>query len=139
MAMHYQAGSVGRLLPGVEAKLDDAPGITEGWRLSIRGPNIMAGYLKADAPGVRQPPEGGWHDAGDIVTIDPLGFVTTRDRAKRFAKIGGEMVSLPAVESYAAPVWTDAEHAVVIRPTCARANSWCTDAISSASRPCGVP
>lgn len=60
-------------------------------------------------------PKAGWHDAGDIVTIDPQGFVTTRDRAKRSAKIGGEMVSLPAVESYAAAVWTDAEHAVVTR------------------------
>ena len=114
--MHYQAGSVGRLLPGVEARLDDVPGIPEGGRLSIRGPNIMAGYMKADAPGVLQPPEGGWHDTGDIVTIDAQGFVTIRGRAKRFAKIGGEMVSLPAVEGYAAAVWPDAEHAVVTRP-----------------------
>ncbi len=114
--MHYQAGSVGRLLPGVEARLDDVPGITEGGRLSIRGPNIMAGYMKADAPGLLQPPEGGWHDTGDIVTIDAQGFVTIRGRAKRFAKIGGEMVSLPAVEGYAAAAWPDAEHAVVTRP-----------------------
>lgn len=39
-----------------------------------------------------------------------------RGRAKRFAKIGGEMVSLPAVEGYAAKVWPGAEHAVVTRP-----------------------
>jgi acyl-[acyl-carrier-protein]-phospholipid O-acyltransferase/long-chain-fatty-acid--[acyl-carrier-protein] ligase len=84
--------------------------------LSIRGPNIMAGYLKADAPGVLQPPEGGWHDSGDIVTIDAAGFVTIRGRAKRFAKIGGEMVSLPAVEGYAAKLWPGADHAVVTRP-----------------------
>lgn len=85
-------------------------------RLSIRGPNVMAGYLKADRPGVLQPPEDGWHDSGDIVTIDDAGFVTIRGRAKRFAKIGGEMVSLPAVEGYAAALWPDAEHAVVTRP-----------------------
>ena len=114
--MHFQAGSVGRLLPGIEGRLDAVPGIAEGGRLSIRGPNIMAGYLKADRPGVLQPPEGGWHDSGDIVTIDDAGFVTIRGRAKRFAKIGGEMVSLPAVEGYAAAVWPDAEHAVVTRP-----------------------
>ena len=114
--MHFQAGSVGRLLPGIEAKVQPVPGIDEGGRLSIRGPNIMAGYLKADAPGILQPPEQGWHDSGDIVTIDQAGFVTIRGRAKRFAKIGGEMVSLPAVESYAAKLWPAAEHAVVTRP-----------------------
>jgi acyl-[acyl-carrier-protein]-phospholipid O-acyltransferase/long-chain-fatty-acid--[acyl-carrier-protein] ligase len=114
--MHFKAGSVGRLLPGIEARLDEVPGIAEGRRLAIRGPNIMAGYLKADAPGVLQPPEGGWHDSGDIVTLDAEGFVTIRGRAKRFAKIGGEMVSLPAVEGYAAALWPDADHAVVTRP-----------------------
>ncbi|MDO7843246.1 acyl-[ACP]--phospholipid O-acyltransferase [Sphingomonas immobilis] len=114
--MHFQSGSVGRLLPGIESKLDAVPGITEGGKLSIKGPNVMAGYMKADQPGVLQPPEGGWHDTGDIVTIDNAGFVTIRGRAKRFAKIGGEMVSLPAVEGYAAAVWPEAEHAVVTRP-----------------------
>jgi len=114
--MHFQAGSVGRLLPGIEAKLESVPGIDEGGRLMIRGPNIMAGYLKVDAPGLLQPPVEGWHDSGDIVTIDDAGFVTIRGRAKRFAKIGGEMISLPAVESYAARLWPAAEHAVVTRP-----------------------
>jgi acyl-[acyl-carrier-protein]-phospholipid O-acyltransferase/long-chain-fatty-acid--[acyl-carrier-protein] ligase len=124
--MYYLGGSVGRLLPGIEAKLDAVPGIEiadgiGGGRLSIRGPNIMAGYMKTDAPGALQPPEDGWHDTGDIVTIgsdDGVGggFVTIRGRAKRFAKIGGEMVSLPAVEGYAAAVWPGAEHAVVTRP-----------------------
>jgi acyl-[acyl-carrier-protein]-phospholipid O-acyltransferase/long-chain-fatty-acid--[acyl-carrier-protein] ligase len=114
--MHFQAGTVGRLLPGIQAKVDPVPGIDEGGRLSIRGPNIMAGYLKADAPGVLQPPVDGWHDSGDIVTIDTAGFVTIRGRAKRFAKIGGEMISLPAVEGYAAKQWPASEHAVVTRP-----------------------
>jgi acyl-[acyl-carrier-protein]-phospholipid O-acyltransferase/long-chain-fatty-acid--[acyl-carrier-protein] ligase len=114
--MHFAAGTVGRLLPGIEARLEDVPGIEEGGRLSIRGPNVMAGYLRADAPGQLQPLADGWHDTGDIVTIDPAGFVTIRGRAKRFAKIGGEMVSLPAVEGYAAKLWPGAEHAVVTRP-----------------------
>src|SRR3546814_17851245 len=78
--MHFRAGSVGRLLPGIEARLDDVPGIEEGGRLSIRGPNIMAGYMKADAPGVLQPPEGGGHDTGATVTIDDQGFVRTAER-----------------------------------------------------------
>ncbi|WP_230772817.1 acyl-[ACP]--phospholipid O-acyltransferase [Sphingomonas sp. Leaf4] len=114
--MHFKAGSVGRLLPGMEARIDPVPGIAAGGRLFVRGPNIMAGYLKADAPGLLQPPENGWHDSGDIVTIDAAGFVTINGRAKRFAKIGGEMISLPAVEGYAAKLWPGADHAVVTRP-----------------------
>jgi acyl-[acyl-carrier-protein]-phospholipid O-acyltransferase/long-chain-fatty-acid--[acyl-carrier-protein] ligase len=118
--MHYRAGTVGRLLPGIESRIEPVPGIDlggqQGGRLSIRGPNVMAGYLKADQPGVLQPPAGRWHDTGDIVTIDDAGFVTIRGRAKRFAKIAGEMVSLPAVEGYAAALWPDAQHAVVTRP-----------------------
>ena len=114
--MHFQAGTVGRLLPAIEARLEHVPGIAEGGRLSIRGPNVMAGYLLASDPGRLHPPEDGWHDTGDIVTIDAAGFITIKGRAKRFAKIGGEMVSLPAVEGYAAEVWPGADHAVVTRP-----------------------
>lgn len=66
--------------------------------------------------GAARPGGEGWHDTGDIVTIDGQGFITIRGRAKSFAKIGGEMVSLPAVEGYAAALWPGAEHAVVTRP-----------------------
>jgi acyl-[acyl-carrier-protein]-phospholipid O-acyltransferase/long-chain-fatty-acid--[acyl-carrier-protein] ligase len=118
--MHFRAGTVGRFLPAIEARLDSVPGIDdEGGRvgrLAIRGPNIMAGYYKADSPGVLQPPAEGWHDSGDIVKIDDEGFVAIRGRAKRFAKIGGEMISLPAVEGYAGAVWPGRDHAVVTRP-----------------------
>jgi acyl-[acyl-carrier-protein]-phospholipid O-acyltransferase/long-chain-fatty-acid--[acyl-carrier-protein] ligase len=114
--MHFRAGTVGRLLPGIEARLEEVPGIAAGARLSIRGPNIMSGYLRPEAPGVLQPPQDAWHDSGDIVTIDPEGFVTIRGRARRFAKIGGEMVSLPAVEGHAGAAWPGCDHAVVTRP-----------------------
>src|SRR5690606_39023789 len=93
-----KAGTVGRLSPLMEAKLEPVPGIEDGGRLFVRGPNVMLGYLYASNPGVLVPPEGGWHDTGDIVSIDREGFITIRGRAKRFAKIGGEMVSLAAVE-----------------------------------------
>jgi acyl-[acyl-carrier-protein]-phospholipid O-acyltransferase/long-chain-fatty-acid--[acyl-carrier-protein] ligase len=114
--MHFRAGTVGRPLPGIELRLDDVPGIDDGKRLFVRGSNVMAGYLKADAPGLLRPPEGGWHDTGDIVALDTEGFITIKGRAKRFAKVGGEMVSLPAVEGYAAALWPEADHAVVTRP-----------------------
>ena len=94
--------------PGIEAQLEPVPGVKEGGRLYVRGPNVMLGYLKADNSGVLQPPEEGWHDTGDIVSIDHDGFVTIKGRAKRFAKIGGEMISLAAVEALAAELWPDA-------------------------------
>jgi acyl-[acyl-carrier-protein]-phospholipid O-acyltransferase/long-chain-fatty-acid--[acyl-carrier-protein] ligase len=76
--------------------------------------------LKHDKPGVVQPPStargAGWYDTGDIVTIDAEGFVTIQGRAKRFAKIGGEMVSLTAVEELAARAWPEAGHACVSLP-----------------------
>jgi acyl-[acyl-carrier-protein]-phospholipid O-acyltransferase/long-chain-fatty-acid--[acyl-carrier-protein] ligase len=46
----------------------------------------LSGYLKANKPGVLISPEEGWHDTGDIVTIDRDGFVTIKGRAKRFAR-----------------------------------------------------
>jgi len=114
--MFNRFGTVGRLLPGIEARLDPVPGIEEGGRLYVRGPNVMLGYLKADRPGVLVPPEEGWHDTGDIVTIDREGFVTIKGRAKRFAKIGGEMISLAAVEALASELWPESQSAVVAEP-----------------------
>ncbi|MCQ2913876.1 MAG: AMP-binding protein [Alphaproteobacteria bacterium] len=96
--MYVKKGSVGRLLPGMESKLEEVPGIENGKRLFVRGDNIMRGYMKCDNPGKLLPPEDGWHDTGDIVDIDNDGFITILGRAKRFAKIGGEMISLTAVE-----------------------------------------
>ncbi len=74
----------------------------------------MAGYLN-ETGGV-EPPEGGWHNTGDVVEIDGDGCVRIKGRVKRFAKIGGEMVSLTAAEELAASVWPDARHAVISLP-----------------------
>jgi acyl-[acyl-carrier-protein]-phospholipid O-acyltransferase/long-chain-fatty-acid--[acyl-carrier-protein] ligase len=114
--MHNKPGTVGRLLPGIEHRLEPVEGIAEGGRLFVRGPNVMAGYLEVANPGVvRHLPEG-WHDTGDIVAIDDHGFVSILGRAKRFAKIAGEMVSLAAVEDLAARAWPEARHAAVALP-----------------------
>lgn len=90
-------GSVGRLLPGMDARLEPVEGIAEGGRLFVRGPNIMRGYLNAEA-NTRFQALNGWYDTGDIARMDADGFLYILDRAKRFAKISGEMVSLTAVE-----------------------------------------
>jgi acyl-[acyl-carrier-protein]-phospholipid O-acyltransferase/long-chain-fatty-acid--[acyl-carrier-protein] ligase len=109
-------GTVGQLLPGIEHKLIPVEGIAEGGRLVVRGPNVMQGYILAEQPGVIQPPQDGWHDTGDVVTLDAEGYVTIRGRVKRFAKIGGEMVSLAVVENCAAAIWPDNMHAAVAIP-----------------------
>jgi len=120
-AMENKSGTVGRLLPGIEYKLLPVPGVEEGGRLVVKGVNVMRGYLLHDTPGVIQPPVSddlgeGWYDTGDIVSIDEGGFITIRGRAKRFAKIGGEMVSLTAVEEFVSRVWQDKQHSVVSIP-----------------------
>lgn len=114
--MHYKRGSVGRLLPNVEHRIEKVPGIKEGGKLVVRGPNVMLGYLKVDNPGVIQPLDDGWYDTGDVVTIDDDGFVTIQGRAKRFAKIAGEMISLAAVEYEVSALWKEQNHAVVAVP-----------------------
>jgi len=107
-------GTVGGLLPGVEARLEPVEGISGGGRLYVRGPNIMAGYLLPG--GVIEPPLEGWHDTGDIVSLGDENWVKILGRAKRFAKVGGEMVSLTAAEDLACAVWPDCRHAVVAAP-----------------------
>lgn len=114
--MHSQPGSVGRLMPGISHQLQPVPGIEEGGRLLVAGPNIMMGYYLSDAPGKIQPLHDEWYDTGDIVTIDDIGYITIRGRAKRFAKIGGEMVSLSAVEDYIGKLWPQYTHAVLHIP-----------------------
>jgi len=146
--MHFRAGTVGRFLPGIEYRLERIDGIADGARLFVRGPNVMLGYLRAENPGVLSPPEGGWYDTGDIVTVDADGFLTITGRAKRFAKVAGEMVPLGAVEEFVAQVWPAAMHAVVGVPDAKRGEQLVlvTDyaepdraALAAAARKAGLP
>ena len=107
-------GTVGGLLPGMETRVEPVEGIPGGGKLYVRGPNVMSGYLRADG-GVEPLPEG-WHDTGDVVSISDDNWIKIKGRVKRFAKVGGEMVSLTAAEDLACAVWPNDRHAVVALP-----------------------
>jgi acyl-[acyl-carrier-protein]-phospholipid O-acyltransferase/long-chain-fatty-acid--[acyl-carrier-protein] ligase len=111
--MHYRTGTVGRLLPLVEHRIESVAGIEEGGRLVVRGPNVMLGYLHAERAQSIEPPLAGWYDTGDIVAIDDEGYVRIIGRAKRFAKVGGETVSLALSEAIAEAAYPETRHAVV--------------------------
>ena len=114
--MHYKTGTVGRFVPGIEWQLQPVAGLNRGGRLRVRGPNVMLGYMHHDQPGVLVPPEDGWYDTGDIVEVGEEDFVTILGRVKRFAKLGGEMVSLAAVEELATALRPEAGHAAIALP-----------------------
>ena len=108
-------GSVGRAVPGLETRLQAIAGVESGGRLFVRGDNVMMGYLApaTDATGatgeIEAPPDG-WHDTGDIASIDEDGFLRIVGRAKRFAKVSGEMAPLGAIEEALAGLWPDEIH-----------------------------
>jgi acyl-[acyl-carrier-protein]-phospholipid O-acyltransferase / long-chain-fatty-acid--[acyl-carrier-protein] ligase len=114
--MHFRAGTVGRLMDGMAYRLEPVPGIADGGRLHVKGPNVMLGYLRADNPGVLEAPPDGWYDTGDIVSVDSRRYITILGRAKRFCKIAGEMVSLNAIEQKLAELYPEQAHAVVAAP-----------------------
>lgn len=115
-ATHGRDGTVGRLLPGMRLRIEPVDGIPVGGRLWLSGPNLMSGYMTADRPGVLQPLDGEWLDTGDIVSVDREGFIAISGRAKRFAKIAGEMISLGAVEMMVKAFWPEDSHAAVAVP-----------------------
>lgn len=114
--MHWRRQTVGQPLPGMEIRLEPAEGIREGGRLWVRGGNVMLGYLRASRPGILDRPEGGWYDTGDIADIDSDGFLRILGRARRFAKIGGEMVSLSQVEEILGASFPEYSLAVIAVP-----------------------
>lgn len=100
----YRPGTIGKLMEGLEAVLVDEtlsrPVATgETGLLLVRGPNVFSGYIQQDglSPFVEFAGKT-WFRSGDLMALDGEGYFTFRGRLKRFVKIGGEMVSLPAIE-----------------------------------------
>jgi acyl-[acyl-carrier-protein]-phospholipid O-acyltransferase/long-chain-fatty-acid--[acyl-carrier-protein] ligase len=119
-ALRNRTGTVGHFMPGIEWCLTEEPGLAEGERLWVRGGNVMLGYLRPDGSGETTALPDGWYDTGDIVSIDADGFVTVRDRVRRFAKIAGEMIPMAIGEELATELWPKADHAVVALPDARR-------------------
>jgi acyl-[acyl-carrier-protein]-phospholipid O-acyltransferase / long-chain-fatty-acid--[acyl-carrier-protein] ligase len=115
----FKAGTVGRLLPGLDHRIEPMPGIDDGGVLHLKGVQVMLGYYRYEHPGIIEPPRSvygdGWYNTGDIVHADTGGVFTVIGRVKRFAKIAGEMVSLDHIEEVAHTASPDERHAAVLR------------------------
>ncbi len=96
-------GSIGRLLPGVQVRIEDVdtganlPTGREG-KIMVKGELVMKGYLNDYEETARRIRDG-WYETGDMGMMDEDGYLWHRGRLKRFVKIGGEMVSLVRVET----------------------------------------
>ena len=116
----HKRESVGLPIPAMECLVEPLAALPEGGRLLVRGPNAMLGYLQPGRPDVIDPPSDGpggdWYDTGDIARLDEDGYLFLLGRQKRFAKIGGEMISLTVVEELAAQCWPDDRHACISLP-----------------------
>jgi acyl-[acyl-carrier-protein]-phospholipid O-acyltransferase/long-chain-fatty-acid--[acyl-carrier-protein] ligase len=110
---NFKLGSCGQVWPGLQTKVEPVEGVASGGIIHVKGPNVMMGYIYPENPGVIVPPPDGWHNTGDIVTLDDDGFVFIQGRHKRFAKIAGEMISLVAVEEVVNQLWPGRQQAVL--------------------------
>lgn len=121
-------GSVGKLVEGMLARVVPVDGLEYGGRLQVKGNNVMRGYYLAERPGVVTPLQAlfnqdGWYDTGDLAAIDTQGYIRILGRAKRFAKIGGEMVSVEISEQLAKQLYPDGQHASVAVPDAQKGES----------------
>ena len=100
-------GSVGMPLPGSSCMIVDPVSFKElptgeAGMILIGGAQVMVGYLnnpEKTASAIKELQGMRWYVTGDKGVIDADGFLFIQDRYSRFAKIGGEMVSLTLVES----------------------------------------
>ena len=104
-------GSVGRPLPGVRVKIVDEktraelPKGKEG-KIMVKGDNIITGYYNDEEESSLRFCDG-WYDTGDMGVMDSDGYLWHRGRLRRFVKIGGEMVSLSAIEGSLGKIFSE--------------------------------
>jgi fatty-acyl-CoA synthase len=131
-----QQGRQGRAVFGVDMKIVDDDGRELPWdgrasgELMVRGPWVVARYLKGDA----SPLVNGWFATGDVATIDAQGFMQITDRAKDVIKSGGEWIGSIELENIAMahplvamaaciavphPKWDERPLLVVVKRPCA--------------------
>ncbi|MGN0866064.1 MAG: AMP-binding protein [Oligosphaeraceae bacterium] len=98
-------GTIGKLLPCTQGVVMDEDcrrvlPAGETGMLVVCGDTIFGGYLgyKGTNPFLVRNGRN-WYRTGDLVQMDDEGYITFKGRLKRFVKIGGEMVSLPALEA----------------------------------------
>ncbi len=115
-----RTGAVGRLMPGMTARIVDPDSgaelpLSSTGMLWLRGANVFGGYLK-DPEKTAAALKDDWFITGDLARFDDDGFLHIEGRLSRFSKIGGEMVPHGTVESkiVEAMGWTDAEGPVAI-------------------------
>ncbi len=98
-------GTIGRVMTSLEHIIVDPESsrrLSSGQEglLLVRGDSVFAGYLNSQGASPFVEVEGQrWYRTGDLVVEDAEGILTFSGRLKRFIKRGGEMVSLPAIES----------------------------------------
>jgi long-chain-fatty-acid--[acyl-carrier-protein] ligase len=113
-------GTIGKLMPsldgavvGLDLRGRVAPG--ETGMLLVRGPSVFGGYLNYSGESPFVAFEGReWYRTGDLVSADADGRITFKGRLKRFIKLGGEMVSLPAIEAVLVQHFGEADDGPVI-------------------------
>jgi long-chain-fatty-acid--[acyl-carrier-protein] ligase len=111
-----RVGTVGKIIPHVSAKILDPetqqqlPNGKMGM-LHVRGPNVFSGYIGYDGPSPFKDIEGEkYYITGDLAELSDDGYLTFHGRMKRFLKVGGEMLSLPALEEPFAQAYPAGDH-----------------------------
>ncbi len=77
---HHRVGSIGRPIPHVQARIDEADDDGVG-ELVVKGPNVMLGYYN-DKKATNNVMEDGWFHTGDLARIDEDGYIFICGRKK---------------------------------------------------------